>query len=225
MATPPQPQTPTILVQPFPAPSSHPAGTPPMHSSPQLSTYSPGPPLAGYPRSPSPAAMPHSFQPRSAPGSPVPAYAQGDWRSAAEQEKDSYYAASSEEGHWADSPLPSHPSSPHLRQNAPGPILLPPKAAFANSSQPGSPMSPAALKKAMEFGDVSSIKSGVAGSERRVEGGRGGAEVRKSGLDWNRFGIMAEKGDGKSEWLQRKTKNSKKWFYLGWIGTICVAVA
>ncbi|GAA6010238.1 hypothetical protein JCM10207_005681 [Rhodosporidiobolus poonsookiae] len=225
------PTPPTILIHPFAAAPSPLPPVPAAHPAPQLSTYTPSsrpviPAAAAFPLPPVPA--------QAMPNSPLPAYEQGDWRTAAEQEKDAYLARGSDDshgGHWADAP-PSQPypvgSHPPLqvqtRGPAPPPILLPPKAAFAGS--PTSPMSPLSLKQAIEFGDVSSVKDGYGGASEKVAG-RGGAEVRQSGLDWDRFGMMAqqsEKGQ-QSDWLKRKTKNSKRWFIIGWIGAILVIIA
>jgi disulfide bond formation protein DsbB len=37
---------------------------------------------------------------------------------------------------------------------------------------------------------------------------------------------MQKKHEGsQSEWLQSKTKTSKKWFWLGWTGAIVVVIA
>ncbi|GAA6041011.1 hypothetical protein JCM8097_000541 [Rhodosporidiobolus ruineniae] len=177
---------PTVVVQPV-----HPFAAPAV-ASPQLGTFA------------------------STPAVPPPVYAPGDWRTAAEQEKDAYLASSgSDEGHWADAP-PARALPPPLSLQAP-------KAAFA--SAPSSPRSPISLKQAMAFGDVSSVKSGGGTAEKEV--GRGAAEVRKSGLDWDRFDLRVkqQEGEKQSAWLQSKTRSSKKWFVLGWLGTLCVLIA
>ncbi|GAA5899022.1 hypothetical protein JCM6882_004594 [Rhodosporidiobolus microsporus] len=233
---PPHQAPPQIVVQPFASsPSSNfplpPGAAPP---APQLSTYAPSshpPQMSMAPRDPSPTsglpplppASPQMVQLPSAPAAvTLPAYDQGDWRTAAEQEKDAYYSrgGGSDDGHahWANAP-PS-PFHQEGRKAAPAPILLPPpKAAFA--SAPNSPMS---LKMAQEFGDVSSVKDGFGRVER--EGGRGAAEVRKSGLDWARFSMMVKQREGEkeSDWLQSKKRTSKKWYYLGWAGTAVVVI-
>ncbi|BGP12248.1 hypothetical protein JCM10213_000059 [Rhodosporidiobolus nylandii] len=221
----PLPPPPAIIVEPFSsAPSSLPAGA--GVPQPQLSTYHPSshPSTDALPRARSPSpSSPSSAQTHSP---PLPAYQQGDWRSAADQEKDAYLSRGSDDSHqhWADHPAPA----PGYRQHAPPAILLPPKAAFAGGA-PASPMSPHSLKKAMEFGDVSSIRSGATGGggEKAFVAGRGGAEVRKSGMDWERFDkdMREREKEKESEWLQRKTRNSKKWYWLGWIGTLLVIVA
>ncbi|GAA5858342.1 hypothetical protein JCM8547_004658 [Rhodosporidiobolus lusitaniae] len=231
---------PIIVVEPFPsAPSILPPGAAPAPSVPQLSTYQPsshpfpcggGPPSHALPQAPPPAAA--AFPLPSSPSLPtpglpnLPAYTQGNWRSAAEQEKDAYLSRSStsDEGHWADAQQNANANTNvnSYRGKAPPAILVPPKAAFASPA--ASPMSPISLKKAMEFGDVSSVKNGYGGTEKEI--GRGGAEVRKSGLDWARFSTMLHSQEGKeSDWLKSKTRSSKRWFYLGWIGSILVLIA
>lgn len=126
-----------------------------------------------------------------------PGAAGQQYRTAAEKEKDAYFSRSSDEGHWADPPPSSHGhghgATGTFRPNAPSALALlpPPKAAFA--SAPSSPRSPSVVERAVEFGDVSSIRKGGVGggSVREVEVGRGGAEVRKSGLDWDRVRFLS----------------------------------
>ncbi|BGP44353.1 hypothetical protein JCM10450v2_000164 [Rhodotorula kratochvilovae] len=151
----------------------------------------------------------------------------------AEEEKDAYFARSasidsygshSHDGHqhWADAPALGAPAPIAVGGGraaaAPAPLMLPPRAAFA--SEPGSPRSPMSLKQAMAFGDVGSVL------DEKV-GGRGAADVRKSGLDWARFSRMVKESEGEkeSEWLRRKKGVSKKWWVLGWCGSICVVIA
>ncbi|GAA5836134.1 hypothetical protein JCM11251_007378 [Rhodosporidiobolus azoricus] len=221
--SPPHQAPPQIVVQPFASsPSSGfplpPGAAPP---APQLSTYAPSshpPHMAQVQRGPSPtSALPpvpqtHVPSPPAPAAMTLPAYDQGDWRSAAEQEKDAYHARGSDDGHWAD--VPSHVGEGGRKGAPPAILLPPPKAAFA--SAPNSPMS---LKMAEQFGDVSSVKEGKVG-------GRGAAEVRKSGLDWARFSMMVKQREAekKSDWLSRKKKTSKKWFWLGWTGTAVVII-
>lgn len=58
-------------------------------------------------------------------------------------------------------------------------------------------------------------------------GGRGAADVRKSGLDWSRFSVLVKESekDSRSDWLAKKQGVAKKWFVLGWIGAILLVVA
>ncbi|GAA5947175.1 hypothetical protein JCM3775_002689 [Rhodotorula graminis] len=190
---------PAIVVHPFLAQSA-------AQQQPQLSTYTP----SSYPHGP---ASPHY--------SPHPPR-----RSAAEEEKDAYFARSasvdsygsySHDEHWADVHSPG--AAPLSVGGKPAPILLPPpRAAFV--TEPGSPRSPMSLKQAMAFGDVGNVL------DEKV-GGRGAADMRKSGLDWARFSRMVKKSEAEkeSEWLKRKQGIAKKWWVIGWAGSVAVIIA
>ncbi|GAA5915871.1 hypothetical protein JCM8208_003939 [Rhodotorula glutinis] len=190
---------PAIVVQPFLAQLTAP-------QQPQLSTYAP-------------SSHPHG--PVSPQYSPYP-----QRRSPAEEEKDAYFARSasvdsygsySHDEHWADVHAPG--AAPLSVGGKPAPILLPPpRAAFV--SEPGSPRSPMSLKQAMAFGDVGSVL------DEKV-GGRGAADMRKSGLDWARFSRMVKESEGEkeSEWLKRKQGIAKKWWVIGWAGSVAVIIA
>lgn len=196
---------PTIVVEPFPASMASPR-------QPQLSTYAPSSLPLG-------AAAPHYEQSQT--------YAR---RSPAEEEKDAYFARSAsvdsygsysrDEQHWADvHAAGATPLAVGGRPSAPPPILLPPpRAAFVG--EPASPRSPMSLKQAMAFGDVGSVM------DEKV-GGRGPADVRKSGLDWARFSRMVKESEGEkeSEWLRRKQGIARKWWIIGWCGSAAVIVA
>jgi hypothetical protein len=137
----------------------------------------------------------------------------------AQQEKEDYYARS--QASQLDVP-PSY-GSPKQTKSVPSPILLPPKAAFAHSESPL--QSPVSLRQAQEFGDAGSIRSGS--GVGLLVGGRGGAEVRKSGMDWSRFSVLVNESEkrNKSDWLERKQGSSKRWYVVGWICAILLVVA
>ncbi|GAA5849088.1 hypothetical protein JCM9279_005787 [Rhodotorula babjevae] len=192
---------PAIVVQPF---HSH----PPSPHQPQLSTYAP----SSHPRG---LASPEY--------APQQTFAR---RSPAEEEKDAYFARSasvdsygsySHDEHWADVHAPG--AAPLAVGGKPAPILLPsPRAAFV--TEPGSPRSPMSLKQAMAFGDVGSVL------DEKV-GGRGAADMRKSGLDWARFSRMVKESEAEkeSEWLRRKQGSAKKWWIIGWAGSAAIIIA
>ncbi|GAA5917687.1 hypothetical protein JCM5296_003136 [Sporobolomyces johnsonii] len=235
----PMPSSPPRVAQP-PVPAFTAGGASPPR--PQLSTYTPsaGPPhIQVHLHSAAdqhPTFVDSPTSPSHSP--PLPQYsgppAGEDWRTAAEQEKDDYYArsGSSDGGHWAEA-APAPPSyghggarSPPMKGSKPipAPILLPPKAAFVHAHSPIH--SPVSLKNAVAFGDAGSIR-GEKGGVAMIEGGHGGADVRKSGLDWNRFSRMVKEREKEkeSDWLRKKQGLSRKWFYLGWLGTILVLAA
>jgi len=196
---------PTIVVQPFLAHST-------AQHQPQLGTYAP-------------SSHPHGL---ASPQHEHAPHAQHTFarRSPAEEEKDAYFARSasvdsygshSYDEHWADVHAPG--AAPLAVGGKPAPILLPPpRAAFV--SEPGSPRSPMSLKQAMAFGDVGSVL------DEKV-GGRGAADMRKSGLDWARFSRMVKESEAEkeSEWLRRKQGIAKKWWIVGWAGSVAVIVA
>ncbi|GAA5940282.1 hypothetical protein JCM1841_003587 [Sporobolomyces salmonicolor] len=235
----PMPSSPRRVVQtPVPAFTAGGASAP----RPQLSTYTPsaGPPQIQVQLHSAADQHPTFVDSPTSPShsAPLPQYsgppAGQDWRTAAEQEKDDYYtrSGSSDGGHWADA-SPAPPSygghgarSPPVKGSKPipAPILLPPKAAFVHAHSPIH--SPVSLKNAVAFGDAGSIR-GEKGDVVMIEGGHGGADVRKSGLDWNRFSRMVKEKEKEkeSDWLRKKQGLSRKWFYLGWLGTILVLVA
>lgn len=39
------------------------------------------------------------------------------------------------------------------------------------------------------------------------------------------FEQMQKQEGNQSEWLKSKTKTSKKWFWMGWVGSVVVVVA
>jgi len=165
------------------------------------------------PPTPPPSQLPPSLPLYSSPPQ--------DRRTLAQQEKDEYMVRSYYEQNqqqWSNS-RPSYETRERSKP-VPSPILLPPKAAFAHSESPLH--SPASIKQAQAFGDAGSIRSGTG----LIEGGRGAADVRKSGFDWSRFSVLvnASEKENRSEWLDRKQGTAKKWYVLGWIATILVVV-
>lgn len=156
------------------------------------------------------------------PSLPVYSSPPQDRRTLAQQEKDAYMTRSRyeyDQQQWSNSP-PSYETRERSKP-VPSPILLPPKAAFAHSESPL--QSPVSIRQAQAFGDAGSIRSGTG----LIEGGRGAADVRKSGIDWSRFSVLvnASEKENRSEWLERKQGTAKKWYVLGWFAAILVVVA
>ncbi|GAA5923745.1 uncharacterized protein JCM15063_003749 [Sporobolomyces koalae] len=95
----------------------------------------------------------------------------------------------------------------------PAPIVVPPKAAFAQ--QHDSPLqSPVSLQQAQAFGDVRSYRTGESESGNGTE--------RERLVDWSRYSVLARASekDDKSEWLMREQGTSRKWYWIGIIGMV-----
>ncbi|GAA6055531.1 hypothetical protein JCM3770_006771 [Rhodotorula araucariae] len=148
-------------------------------------------------------------------------------RSPAEEEKDAdlarsasldSYGSRSPNAHWADTPVfCASPPVAVVGRATPVPLMLPPQAVFVRERS--SPRTPTSLKQAMAFGDVGSVR------DEKV-GGCGAADVYQAGVDdWERFSYMVREGGQESEWLKREKSVAKKWWVLGWCGSICVIVA
>lgn len=156
------------------------------------------------------------------PSLPVYSSPPQDRRNLAQQETDAYMTRSRyeyDQQQWSNSP-PSYETRERSKP-VPSPILLPPKAAFAHSESPL--QSPVSIRQAQAFGDAGSIRSGTG----LIVGGRGAADVRKSGIDWSRFSVLvnASEKENRSEWLERKEGTAKKWYVLGWFAAILVVIA
>ncbi|GAA5956281.1 hypothetical protein JCM3765_005616 [Sporobolomyces pararoseus] len=163
------------------------------------------------------------------PSSPLPSQP-----SLAQQEKENYYARVQQQ----QASHPSHPPSlSHgpsriggAKGSIPSPILLPPpRAAFAQSND--SPLqSPVSWRQAQEFGDAGSIRSGSQGGSRAglLSPGAKAANAKvNEATDWSRYSVLVKESEksNKSEWLERKQGNQKKWFVVGWGCSILLILA
>ncbi|GAA5993775.1 hypothetical protein JCM5350_000235 [Sporobolomyces pararoseus] len=165
------------------------------------------------------------------PSSPLPSQP-----SLAQQEKENYYARSQQLQRQSEAPL-SQSNNPSRLGGAKGgpntippPILLPPpRAAFAQSND--SPLqSPVSWRQVQEFGDAGSIRSGSQGGSRVGLLSPGGpsknANVNEA-TDWSRYSVLVKESEknNRSEWLERKQGNQKKWFVVGWASSILLILA